>query len=237
MFGNIWLSSAFAVIAIFSASIAYKSYSDLQEIREVQENYEIIRDIKILLSKQYNKSPEDITRDEIIAYLPKGGNWEKVLLVNRKNSSTLSTDALVNSDGNIVLNENEKLKVLVLSAKQEKYGNESTIIKEEDIYTFKVGEEEKNHNYKDNIISNRIIITIEILDLNRADLSTTSVNTIIKENTPYTSIYQIVRKTSELDDAFKSRKEDYFRDRIKETLSSSKNRKDMRIYSAVKGLL
>ena len=69
MLGNIWLSSALIVTAIFSASAMYKSYSDLQETRQIQENYEIISNIKTLLAKQYNKNPEDVTRDEIIAHL------------------------------------------------------------------------------------------------------------------------------------------------------------------------
>ena len=69
MIGNIWLSSALIIIAIFSSSALYKSYSDIQEAKQIQENYEIISNIKTLLAKQYNKNPEDVTRDEIIAHL------------------------------------------------------------------------------------------------------------------------------------------------------------------------
>lgn len=93
MLGNIWLSSALIVTAIFSVGAMYKSYSDIQEAKQVQEHYEIISEIKTLLAKQYNKNPQDITRDEIIAHLPKGGNWEKVLLLDRQKDSNLSNKA------------------------------------------------------------------------------------------------------------------------------------------------
>ena len=117
MFGNIWLSSALIVTAIFSASAMYKSYSDVQEAKQIQENYEIISEIKTLLSKQYNKNPQDITRDEIIVHLPKGENWEKVLLLDRNKSSNLTNKELVYISGNGELSQDEKLKLLALKAK------------------------------------------------------------------------------------------------------------------------
>ena len=117
MLGNIWLSSALIVTAIFSAGAMYKSYSDIQEAKQIQEHYEIISDIKTLLSKQYNKNPQDITRDEIIAHLPKGENWEKVLLLDRNKDSNLTNKELVNEDGKFELSENEKLKILALKAR------------------------------------------------------------------------------------------------------------------------
>ena len=58
MLGNIWLSSALIVTAIYSTSAMYKSYSDAQEAKEIQENYQIITDIKTLLANQYNKNPD-----------------------------------------------------------------------------------------------------------------------------------------------------------------------------------
>ena len=117
MFGNIWLSSALIVTAIFSASALYKSYSDIQEAKQIQEHYEIISEIKTLLAQQYNKNPQDITRDEIIAHLPKGENWEKVLLLDRNKDSNLANKELVNEDGKIDISPDEKLKLLALKAK------------------------------------------------------------------------------------------------------------------------
>ena len=101
MIGNIWLSSALIITAIFSSSALYKSYSDMQEAKQIQENYEIISDIKTLIAKQYNKNPEEITRDEIIAHLPRGGNWEKVLLLDRNKESNLPNKELVNEEGKL----------------------------------------------------------------------------------------------------------------------------------------
>ena len=97
MLGNIWLSSALIVTAIFSGSAFYKSYIDIQEAKQIQENYEIISEIKTLLAIQYNKNPDKITRDEIIAHLPRGGNWEKVLLLDRQEGSNLSNKASITS--------------------------------------------------------------------------------------------------------------------------------------------
>ena len=111
MIGNIWLSSALIIIAIFSSSALYKSYSDIQEAKQIQENYEIISNIKTLLAKQYNKNPEDVTRDEIIAHLPSGGNWDKVLLLDRNESSTLANKELINDEGKFEISEDQKLKL------------------------------------------------------------------------------------------------------------------------------
>ena len=108
MLGNIWLSSALIVTAIFSAGAMYKSYSDIQEAKQIQEHYEIISEIKTLIAKQYNKEPNEITRDDIIVHLPKGENWEKVLLLNRDKSSNLSNKELVNETGNFEISEDEK---------------------------------------------------------------------------------------------------------------------------------
>jgi hypothetical protein len=127
MIGNIWLSSALIITAIFSSSALYKSYSDIQEAKQIQENYEIISNIKTLLAKQYNKNPEDITRDEIIAHLPRGGNWEKVLLLDRNDSSTLANKELVNDEGKFEISEDQKLKLLALKAKLKNITDVSSI--------------------------------------------------------------------------------------------------------------
>ena len=83
MYPNIFLSSALVIAAMIFASASYKSYSDIQEAKQIQENYKIVSDIKSLLASQYDKSTKEITRDEIIAHLPSGAYWEKVLLLDR----------------------------------------------------------------------------------------------------------------------------------------------------------
>ena len=119
MIGNIFISSALVVVVIFSTGALFKSLSDIKEAKEIQEHYEIVKDIKTLLAKQYNINIEDITRDDIIANLPQGENWEKVFLLDRKESSKLSNKdkELINKDANIEISKDEKLKLLALRAK------------------------------------------------------------------------------------------------------------------------
>ena len=98
---------------MFLASSISNSKSNIKEAKEIQEQYEIIKDIKTLIAKQYNISPENITKNDIIAHLPKGENWEKILLLDRKDSSK----EFVNDNANIVISEDEKIKLLALKAK------------------------------------------------------------------------------------------------------------------------
>lgn len=70
----------------FQQTLCTNLFSDIQEAKQIQENYEIISNIKTLLAKQYNKNPEDITRDEIHSSSSRGGNWEKILLLDRNDS-------------------------------------------------------------------------------------------------------------------------------------------------------
>lgn len=239
MFGSIWLSAILVVVAMFSASVAIKSYNDLKEAKEIQENYEIVSEVKTLLAKQYNKPIDEISRDEIMLHLPMNGNWEKVLLTNRRQDSTLSNSELVNSDGNFILDENERVKLLALRAKLKSYGNESSINKENNSYTFTVGEKEKNFAFKDNIITNRMIKVIEIFDIEIASstLSQTLFNSTIQKYTPYNEIYQIVKKDNETLEQYNKRKEEFFKDKIVDELLLGKNSKDMRIYNSIKDLI
>ncbi len=52
MIGNIFISSALVVVVIFSTGALFKSLSDIKEAKEIQEHYEIVKDIKTLLAKQ-----------------------------------------------------------------------------------------------------------------------------------------------------------------------------------------
>ena len=165
MIGNIWLSSALIITAIFSSSALYKSYSDIQEAKQIQENYEIISNIKTLLAKQYNKNPEDVTRDEIIAHLPSGGNWEKILLLDRNESSTLANKELVNDEGKFEISEDQKLKLLALKAKLKNITDVSSISADTSTkkYTFEAGDIEKNRVLLDNDLEKSITKAIFFL--------------------------------------------------------------------------
>lgn len=234
MLGNIWLSSALTVTAIFSAGAIYKSYSDIQEAKQIQEHYEIISDIKTLIAKQYNKDPNEITRDEIIAHLPKGENWEKVLLLNRDKSSNLSNKELVNQSGDFEIIEDEKLKLLALKAKLKDTIDVSNITATNNKYTFEVGQQNKNSVIRDIDIEESItksiqILSEEILYKSVADKQTV-LDTVIDEFIPYDKLYF-------LEDSTDDEKKAYFKSKIKERLYKNENALESRLYRELKDIL
>ena len=232
--------------AIFSAGAMYKSYSDIQEAKQIQEHYEIISDIKTLLAKQYNKNPDEITRDEIIAYLPNGGNWEKVFLLDRNTDSTWTNKELINKDADIEISEDEKLKLLALKAKLKDITNVSTIAPVNGKYTFEVGKNNKNVVSKDIDIENSInraihFLGVEILYSGKT-ASETMTTLMADENKfiPYDELYFNFLKdgeTSISDTELKNRKKDYFKSKIKEKLYSNESAIETRLYKELEDLL
>lgn len=240
MFGNIWLSSALVVTAIFSASALYNSYSDIQEAKQIQEHYEIISEIKTLLAKQYNKNPQDITRDEIIAHLPKGENWEKVLLLDRNKDSTLTNKELVNEDGDFELSQDEKLKLLALKAKLKNITDVNAITPTSGKYTFNVGENNKNQVLNDTEIEKSVNRAIHFLEMEILYSGQTVSDTMTKlmadtnKFIPYEQMYQDFRTTSETTitaDVLKKRKKEYFKKKIKEKLYLNETAIETKLYS------
>lgn len=240
MFGNIWLSSALIVTAIFSTSAMYKSFSDIQEAKQIQEHYEIVSEIKTLLSRQYNKDSQDITRDEIIAHLPKGTNWEKVLLLDRNKDSTLSNKGLANNNGNFVISGDDKLKLLALKAKLKNITNVNLITPINNEYTFEVGKLQKNVILKDNNIEDSINKAIHFLAeeiLYSSANVDTSLNSILEDFTPYSKLYQDFKNTGELtltDAELKSRQQNYFKSKIIEKLFLNETAIESRLYPLLK---
>lgn len=234
MLGNIWLSSALIVTAIFSISAMYKSYSDIQEAKQIQEHYEIISEIKTLIAKQYNKNPQDITRDEIIANLPKGENWEKVLLLDRDKSSNLSNKELVNNDGKIEISTDEKLKLLALKAKLKDIIDVNSINATNNKYTFEVGQQNKNSVIKDIDIEDSITKAIDALAKDILYSTTTNketvVNDVIDEFIPNDKFYF-------LEDLKEDEKKNYFKSKIKERLYKNENSQETRLYKELKDVL
>jgi hypothetical protein len=249
MFGNIWLSSALIVTAIFSASALYKSYSDIQEAKQIQENYEIISEIKTLLAKQYNKNPQEITRDEIIANLPKGENWEKVLLLDRNKNSTLTNKELVNSAGNIEISQDEKLKLLALKAKLKNITDVNTLSFDDETkkYTINIGENNKNEILSDKQIENSVNRAIHFLEVEILYSDKTVSETLSKllndDNNfiPYDKMYQDFRTTTEIsldstlnETVLKNRKIDYFKSKIKDKLYLNETAAETKLYYQLK---
>lgn len=244
MLGNIWLSSALIVTAIFSAGAMYKSYSDIQEAKQIQEHYEIISEIKTLLAKQYNKNPDEITRDDIIANLPKGENWEKVLLLDRNKDSNLSNKELVNETGNFEISEDEKLKLLALKAKLKDVIDVTLIEPVDKKYTFEVGKVEKNRVLKDIDIEENLTKAIHFLAdeilYNTSSNKETTLNAILNEFTPYDKLYFDFLKTGETtisEQTLKDRQKEYFKSRIKDRLYQNENALETRLYKELKDIL
>lgn len=242
LFGNIWLPSALIVTAIFSASAIYKSYSDIQEAQQIQENYEIISEIKTLLAKQYNKNPEEVTRDEIITNLSKGENWEKIFLLDRDKNSDLSNKELVNTNGKFEISGDEKLKLLVLKAMEKNITDVSKILPINNKYIFESGKLQKNMILKDNNIEDSINKAIHFLaeDLLYSGSSVSVDNTltsILEEFTPYDELYQDFRNTGEVSlspSELKIRQKKYFKAKIIEKLFLNETAIEAKLYPLLK---
>lgn len=164
MIGNIFISSALVVVVIFSTGALFKSLSDIKEAKEIQEHYEIVKDIKTLLAKQYNINIEDITRDDIIGYLPQGENWEKVLLLDRRKDSKLGSNKdFINEEANIIISKDEKLKLLALKAKLKDIQNTNELTEKDNKIEVIIGKEGQNIYSKQQKLDDSIKIAINFL--------------------------------------------------------------------------
>lgn len=244
MLGNIWLSSALIVTAIFLTSSLYKSYDDTQQAKQIQEQYEIISEIKTLIAKQYNKDPQDVTRDEIIAHLPNGVNWEKVLLLDRNKSSNLSNKEIVNESGKFEISEDEKLKLLALKAKLKNITDITNITADATTkkYTFDVGLLEKNEvlndlDTKKSIEKAIYFLAQDILYATGTPNIDTVLTNILNELTPYDKLYQDFlqgTETSISDPELITRKKEYFKTKIIEKLALNETAVETRLYLLLK---
>lgn len=229
MIGNIFISSALVVVVIFSTSALYKSLSDIKEAKEIQEHYEIVKDIKTLLAKQYNKNIDEITRDDVIANLPQGGNWEKVLLLDRQKSSNLTNKEFIKEDGNIEISEDEKLKLLALRAKLK----DSILIKKENekkIYKIAVGIDAQNITSQDKDFEDRLNRAINYLasEILYSNIDTTDIFDKVLEDKfffEYKNIY--------LEDTY-DKKKLYIKEKLKQRLEENRNSIETRLYAQIK---
>ena len=239
MIGNIFISSALVVVVIFSTGALFKSLSDIKEAKEIQEHYEIVKDIKTLLAKQYNINIEDITRDDIIAYLPKGGSWEKVLLLDRQKNSNLSNKEFIDKNANIEISEDEKLKLLALRAKLKDTININDSNLENKKYKITIGTNAQNIISQDKDFEDRLnkainYLASEILYSNK-DITDTlekvfnDINPDKNENKEgffnYKNIY--LEDTDE-------KKKLYIKEKLKQRLEQNQNSIETRLYGELK---
>ena len=239
MIGNIFISSALVVVVIFSTGALFKSLSDIKEAKEIQEHYEIVKDIKTLLAKQYNINIKDITRDDIIAYLPKGGNWEKVLLLDRQKNSNLSNKEFIDKNANIEISEDEKLKLLALRAKLKDTININDSNLENKKYKITIGTNAQNIISQDKDFEDRLnkainYLASEILYSNK-DITDTlekvfnDIDPDKNENKEgffnYKNIY--LEDTDE-------KKKLYIKEKLKQRLEQNQNSIETRLYGELK---
>ena len=239
MIGNIFISSALVVVVIFSTGALFKSLSDIKEAKEIQEHYEIVKDIKTLLAKQYNINIEDITRDDIIGYLPKGGNWEKVLLLDRQKNSNLSNKEFIDKNANIEISEDEKLKLLALRAKLKDTININDSNLENKKYKITIGTNAQNIISQDKDFEDRLnkainYLASEILYSNK-DITDTlekvfnDIDPDKNENKEgffnYKNIY--LEDTDE-------KKKLYIKEKLKQRLEQNQNSIETRLYGELK---
>lgn len=242
MLGNLWSISLIIAVAMLSSAALYKSYKDIETAKHIKQSYEIVSDVKTLIAKQYNKNPNEITREEIIAALPEGQNWELVLLSNKDTNSNLDNSAFVDENGNFILSDNQRVELLALKSKLKSVNSESVINQENSTTTFRVIQKSKDLEYKDKVLEKTIKNVIYELTpiLYDSSLTTAEIKAKIKyieDSTPYDILYQDFRKTGETtisDTVLENRQKEYFKNRVIEKLRENESGVESNIYFLIK---
>lgn len=246
MIGKILISSALIVSLMFIASQIESSKSTIKEAKQIQEHYLLVKEIKTLIAKNYNINPENITRDDIIAHLPKGENWEKILLLDRQKDSNLSNKEFVNSDANIFISEDETIKLLALKAKLKSSFDNENLIKDSSTgkIEFPIALEEKAHFRQDLDFDKRVdnailYLTNEIL-YNSTNINILN-NVVLKYNESSPNIdngfFDFSLKYTDKEDENYTHKIDAIRKAIKEKLEKSDNSQKVQLYDKLKNSL
>ena len=241
MIGNIFISSALVVVVIFSTGALFKSLSDIKEAKEIQEHYEIVKDIKTLLAKQYNINIEDVTRDDIIAYLPKGGNWEKVLLLDRRKDSKLGSDKdFINEKANITIIKDEKLKLLALKAKLKDIQNTNELTEKDNKIEVIIGKEAQNIYSKQQKLDDSIKIAINFLFqeiVHKSGDITTKLNEALTDKAFFD--YSKIEYDFETTDAIElaAKRKVYLKQKIKDELLKNNNTINSSLYEKLESSL
>ena len=220
MLANIFLTSALVVVAAVVSVSGYNYYLSILEAKQIQQTYDTVAEIKKILAKQYNKNPDEITRDELIAVLPKGKNWEKLFLSNPIDGQNMKNDSIIDENVNFVISQEDKLKLLAIKSKL-KNMNElsySTVDESNNTIKFSVSSEEKNRLDSEKLVQKEIkklkrILFINLDSINNQD----DFETIITDN--FSTDIDILKNSLKLD------------------LEKSKNSMDIMTYKKIKAYL
>lgn len=220
MLVNVFLTASIISAVVFFSMFSFDYYVNLSQAKQIQETYDVISEIKKEIAKQYNKNPDDITRDELIAILPKGKNWEKLFLANRNDSLDFDENSFIDEDGNFIISQEDKLRLFALKSKLNNMSDlsTSTVDTNTNKIKFSVSSEDRNRVDSINLIKKEMKVVKEILYINLDSIdSQNSFDSIITNNSS-TDINKMKRY-------------------LKIDLKKSKNFMDLRTYKKIKGYL
>lgn len=229
---KIFFSSIILVLSLFAAFVSYEMYSKVKEAKFVQKNFELISKLKNKISTEYNLPLEEISRDDIIANLPNGTQWEKTLLLNSDSSSTLENSSFVTQEGSFEVEKKEKLKVLALEAVS--FSNE---IKTSDSskYIFKPQELNNNTEYKNRQFIRVIKETIENIYIS-APKNLAVYEELINSQVAKTNIYKDLSGIDTTSSTL-TKKALYFSRSLVSSLKNEKSIKNAKVYNLIKDYL
>ena len=217
---QVFLKSSFLLTLMFFSYFTYKAYAKQKEIFKIKNSFDFISKSKNDLASKYNINANNITKDDIIASLPLSKNWQKILL-DDENLANIS----LNQEANFEVINNDRIKILVLKEKMNPLVKTISLDKtKNEKQTFILGNKRASHFELDTNFLKMLNKTISILN-ERENLDSTKFDTIISQNTPYLSIYNVDTK---------EKKENYFRKEILFKLKNSNNYLDKNIFNKIK---
>lgn len=227
MLGNIWISSALVITSIFTLFMVSKSYYDLKDAKEIQQSYELISQIKNNISSQYEKDLSEINKDEVLSFLPKNGVWENSILIDNEKE-------LLNDDGNLIINTDDKIKVFALESKLSNLNTLNNVQESngEKVYTIT----KQTFHKRDEQIKKEVLNLIE--SLSYVTITESLLDELILDIPSNLLRYQLLSEDENLtQEEFETKKKLYIKKLLKEKLENSTNLRDYQTYENCKDFL
>ncbi len=221
---KVFLTSSLVFMSIVTGIATYKAYVNTDKIKVIQENITLLQEIKTLISQQYQINPDKITRQELIALLPKNGHWDKLFLLNRNESfdTAISDNIFLDPNGLAKISSNDKISLLAFRKKLKSNGTTSS-----DKVSFNIISKVESKNYDYKLIEEKLQNTIDYLVAEviyqGKTLNQTKINTIIADFTP-----------SQIKGENKAKKQANFKKILKEKLKNSKKAQEGALYLKIK---